>query len=78
MNQTKILLDENEIPTHWYNVMADMPSPPAPPLGPDGKPVSPEMLARSSACGAPRPCTGPTVWRPRWVPRPGSTTRTRA
>ncbi|WP_018232562.1 TrpB-like pyridoxal phosphate-dependent enzyme [Thioalkalivibrio thiocyanodenitrificans] len=44
MNQTKILLEENEIPTHWYNVMADMPSPPAPPLGPDGKPVSPEML----------------------------------
>jgi tryptophan synthase beta chain len=44
MNQTKILLDENEIPTHWYNVMADMPSPPAPPLGPDGKPISPEML----------------------------------
>ncbi|OOG22763.1 TrpB-like pyridoxal-phosphate dependent enzyme [Thioalkalivibrio denitrificans] len=44
MSQTKILLDENEIPTHWYNVMADMPNPPAPPLGPDGKPVSPEML----------------------------------
>lgn len=44
MSQTKILLDENDIPTHWYNVMADMPSPPAPPLGPDGKPVSPEML----------------------------------
>ena len=43
--QTKILLDESEIPTHWYNVMADMPNPPAPPLGPDGKPIGPEALA---------------------------------
>jgi len=43
--QTKILLDESEIPTHWYNIIPDMPSPPAPPLGPDGKPVQPEALA---------------------------------
>ena len=28
MSQTRILLDESEIPTHWYNVVADMPSPP--------------------------------------------------
>lgn len=41
---TKILLDESEIPTHWYNVVADMPNPPAPVLGPDGKPVAPEAL----------------------------------
>ncbi|MDO8597312.1 MAG: pyridoxal-phosphate dependent enzyme, partial [Sulfuricaulis sp.] len=45
MPQTKILLDESEIPTHWYNVIADMPNPPAPPLGPDGKPVPPQALA---------------------------------
>ncbi len=44
MQQTKILLDESEIPTHWYNVVADMPNPPAPPLGPDGKPIGPEAL----------------------------------
>lgn len=44
MSQTKILLDESEIPTHWYNVVADMPNPPAPPLGPDGKPIGPEAL----------------------------------
>jgi len=43
--QTKILLDESELPTHWYNVVADMPNPPAPPLGPDGQPVNPEALA---------------------------------
>ena len=36
---TKILLEEHEIPTHWYNVVADMPNPPAPSLGPDGQPV---------------------------------------
>ncbi|HJV24302.1 MAG TPA: TrpB-like pyridoxal phosphate-dependent enzyme [Aromatoleum sp.] len=32
------------MPTHWYNVVADMPNAPTPPLGPDGKPVSPEQL----------------------------------
>ena len=42
---TKILLQESDIPTHWYNVMADMPNPPAPPLGPDGNPVGPDALA---------------------------------
>ena len=45
MQQTKILLDEHEIPTHWYNVVADMPNPPAPPLGPDGQPIGPDALA---------------------------------
>lgn len=45
MVNTKILLDETEIPTHWYNVIADMPNPPAPYLGPDGKPVTPEMMS---------------------------------
>ncbi len=44
MPLTKILLEEQDIPTHWYNVVADMPNPPAPPLGPDGKPVSPEQM----------------------------------
>ncbi|MEW5889314.1 MAG: TrpB-like pyridoxal phosphate-dependent enzyme [Pseudomonadota bacterium] len=44
MSDVKVLLDESEIPTHWYNVVADMKNPPAPPLGPDGKPVSPEMM----------------------------------
>ena len=44
MADTKILLEEHEIPTHWYNVMADMPSPPDPYLGPDGQPVPPQAL----------------------------------
>jgi tryptophan synthase beta chain len=45
MTPTKILLDESEIPTHWYNVVADMPNPPEPVLGPDGQPIGPEALA---------------------------------
>ncbi len=45
MPQTKFLLDEKDLPTHWYNVVADMPNPPSPPLGPDGQPVGPDALA---------------------------------
>jgi tryptophan synthase beta chain len=42
----KYLLEESDIPTHWYNVMADLPSPPAPPLHPGtGKPIGPADLA---------------------------------
>ena len=44
MSQTRIMLDEKDIPTHWYNVVADMVNPPAPPLGPDGNPVPPEAM----------------------------------
>lgn len=51
MSNTKILLDESEIPTHWYNVIADMPNPPAPYLGPDGKPVTPDMMSSIFAPG---------------------------
>lgn len=42
---TRVFLDETEIPRQWYNLAADLPSPMLPPLGPDGKPVSPDMLA---------------------------------
>ncbi|MBN1489641.1 MAG: TrpB-like pyridoxal phosphate-dependent enzyme, partial [Phycisphaerae bacterium] len=41
----KIQLDEKDIPRQWYNLAADLPTPMQPPLGPDGKPISPEMLA---------------------------------
>ena len=44
MAANRVILDKSEIPTHWYNVVADMPNPPAPPLGPDGKPVGPEQM----------------------------------
>ncbi len=45
MSQIKVLLQEDEIPRQWYNIAADLPSPMQPPLGPDGNPVSPDMLA---------------------------------
>jgi tryptophan synthase beta chain len=45
MAQIKILLDEKDIPRQWYNLAADLPHPPPPPLGPDGQPVGPDMLA---------------------------------
>lgn len=41
----KVLLDEKDIPRQWYNLVADLPTPLQPPLGPDGKPISPDMLA---------------------------------
>ena len=40
----KILLKEGDIPRKWYNLAADLPTPLLPPLGPDGKPVTPDML----------------------------------
>ena len=43
--QTKVFLSEDEIPRQWYNLAADLPSPMQPPLGPDGNPISPDMLA---------------------------------
>ena len=52
MNQTRIVLDQSEIPTHWYNIVADLKTPPLPPLGGDGNPVTPDkMLAIFPAPG---------------------------
>lgn len=43
---TKILLDESEMPTQWYNLIADLPTPPPPPLHPGTlQPVGPQDLA---------------------------------
>lgn len=43
---TKILLDESEMPRHWYNLPADLPSPMPPPLHPGTmQPVGPDDLA---------------------------------
>jgi tryptophan synthase beta chain len=45
-DQVKYQLDEKDIPTHWYNIMADLPEPLAPPLHPGtGQPVGPDDLA---------------------------------
>jgi len=42
---TKYLLTEDRIPTHWVNLMADLPGEPLPPLNPQTKePAGPELL----------------------------------
>ncbi len=44
--QTKYLLDENQMPRHWYNVQADLPIPLPPPLHPGtGQALAPDDLA---------------------------------
>jgi tryptophan synthase beta chain len=46
MTPTKITLPESEIPTHFYNIVPDLPSAPAPPLNPGTRqPIGPEALA---------------------------------
>ena len=43
---SKILLSDDEMPRQWYNIVADMPNKPMPPLNPATKqPVGPEDLA---------------------------------
>ncbi|MGH3485908.1 MAG: TrpB-like pyridoxal phosphate-dependent enzyme [Nocardioidaceae bacterium] len=44
--RTKYVLDEDQMPTQWYNLIADLPEPPPPPLHPGtGQPVGPDDLA---------------------------------
>lgn len=45
-SQVRAYLPESEIPTHWYNLVADLPEAPPPHLNPGtGEPLSPEDLA---------------------------------
>ncbi len=66
MEPLKVYLEESEMPTHWYNVVADMPNPPAPPLGPDGNPVTPEMMGAIF----PMPILEQEMSNQRWIPIP--------
>ena len=46
MKERKILLNESDIPEKWYNILADMPNKPLPPLNPATRePIGPEALA---------------------------------
>lgn len=46
MRGTKVFLPEVELPWFWYNVLADLPNPPPPPLHPEtGDPLDPAELA---------------------------------
>lgn len=43
---TKYVLNEDQLPKDWYNVLADLPTPMAPPLHPGtGQPIGPDNLA---------------------------------
>ena len=45
-DSVKYVLDENEIPKSWYNIVADLPEPPTPVMHPGtGQPVGPDDLA---------------------------------
>jgi tryptophan synthase beta chain len=42
---TKFLLGEDAIPTHWVNLLGDLPGDPLPPLSPrTGEPAGPDDL----------------------------------
>ena len=44
--QKRFILDEKDIPTQWYNIQADMPTKPLPPLHPaTRKPMTAEDLS---------------------------------
>ena len=44
--QTKFILGEDRIPTHWYNIIPDLPGPLAPVFSPQTmKPATPEELS---------------------------------
>jgi hypothetical protein len=45
-DQTRFLLNENDIPKYWYNINADSPVPPTPVLHPGTlEPVTPDFLS---------------------------------
>lgn len=46
MNRKKYFLEESQMPKQWYNIVADMPTKPLPPLHPATKePIGPDALA---------------------------------
>ena len=46
VKQHKVVLDESEMPTRWYNLLHDLPTPPPPYLHPGtGQPVGPDDLS---------------------------------
>lgn len=67
MSSVKYTLDESAIPTQWYNVLADMPGDPAPPLDPEThEPMDPADLAAIF----PQECINQEVSQERWIDIP--------
>ncbi len=68
MQLTKVFLPEVELPWFWYNVVADLPSLPPPPLHPGTKtPLNPDELAPLF----PKALIEQEITREAWVPIPG-------
>jgi predicted alternative tryptophan synthase beta-subunit len=66
----KYVLDETHIPKYWYNLIADLPSPPPPVLHPG-------TLGRSIVSGARARSIVRGVWKKRSIPRRAFTTSTK-
>jgi tryptophan synthase beta chain len=68
MSETsRYLLSDDQIPTAWYNVVADLPAPPPPPLHPaTHEPIGPDDLAPLF----PMDLIAQEVTADRWVPIP--------
>jgi len=66
--QVKFLLQEKDIPTAWYNIQADLPTPLDPPLHPGtGKPITAEDLSPIF----PMPLIEQEMSKKRWIDIPG-------
>jgi len=64
---TKIVLDEDEIPKQWYNILPDLPKPFPPPINPvTREPVAPEQLATLFA----KECMRQEASQDRWIDIP--------
>lgn len=67
MRQTKVVLQEKDIPKQWYNILPDLPSPLPPPLHPGTKqPIGPDDLAPLF----PMSIIGQEVSQERWIDIP--------
>jgi tryptophan synthase beta chain len=68
VTDTKITLPESEIPTHFYNIAPDLPTPLPPPLHPGTRePIGPEALAPIFPMGL----IAQEVSQERWIEIPG-------
>jgi|GEM_PF-2648994 len=62
----KATLSDSELPRQWYNLAADLPGTPNPPLAPDGSPLKPEQLSALF----PEPLIEQEVSSDRWIDIP--------
>lgn len=58
----KTVLDERDLPTHWYNIVPDVPSPPSSPLHPG---AGPPPLAAHPHVSRPQASAGADTGRPK-------------